>query len=424
MKRVCLSLGIVVMSLTQSFANPSDSLKLSKVKVDFSGFFRVDYWYDSRQVVDAIDGMFLLYPKKPDYDYNGVDLNENPGINALVMATRLRTGITMPDIFNAKSSIMIEGDFTGQSTIVNVRLRHAYAKFQWEKTSVLVGLTWHPLFVTEVFPSVVSLNTGAPFQSFNRSPQLTIQRKLIDGLTLSVSAIHQSDSRSSGPLPSPNESSSLYLRTGVLPNLNAHLQYVEGPFTLGGAIDFKSLRPRLYTTSLTDPTLKLTTAERVNSYTEMLYMKYQSGKFVFKAKGMLGQNLTEHLMLGGYVVSSLDSTTGREEYIPTKHLYTFGNITYGKEFQVGLFFGYAKNLGTEKNFVSSKDRIYGRGFDIKYLYRISPSVIYVKDKFQLSLELEYTAASYGDIDNFDKGKVINTDLTGVYRVLLMMQYNF
>jgi hypothetical protein len=341
-------------------ANKPDSVKIEKIRIDFSGFFRGDYWYDSRQVVDAVDGILLLYPKKPELDANGADIQAAPNANALAMASRIRTNITMPSLFNAKSTIVLEGDFTGinnisgSNSLVSIRLRHAYTKLQWEKSSLLFGLTWHPMFVTDVFPSVVSLNTGAPFQSFNRSPQLTFKQKLTEGLSLSLSLVYQSDSRSFGP----SDASSTYLRNGLTPNLNTNLQLNSGAFTFGGSFDYKTLRPRLFTTSIKTPTLKYVTNERINSYSGMLYMKYQTSKLAVKVKGILGQNLYEHLLLGGYAVSSLDSLTGKETYTPTNHLFMFGNITYGEKYQLGLFFGYAKNLGTTDNFI--KDKYYSR----------------------------------------------------------------
>jgi len=422
MRSNTLTLCFILFSFLTVFANPSDSTKVDKIKIDFSGFFRADYWYDSRQVVDAIDGIFLLYPKSPDPDANGNDINAASSVNMLSVATRLRAGMKVPDLFKAKSSIFIESDFTGTGNNVSMRLRHAYTKLQWEGSSLLFGLTWHPLFAIDVFPNVAGLNTGAPFQSFNRSPQITFQQKLNNELTLTLSAIHQSDSRSMGPNASPNESSSTYLRNGLIPNLDANLQLVTGSFTVGGSVDFKSLRPRLFTVSLNDPTQKYVTSERINSYTGMLYMKYKTQKLTIKAKGMLGQNLTEHLLLGGYAVSSLDSISGKETYTPTNHLFLFGNITYGRVYQIGIFVGYSENLGTTDNFV--KDRYYGRGMDIDYMYRVSPTFSYVRDRFQLSAEIEYTAAAYGDINHLDKGKVLNSKISENFRVLMVAQYNF
>jgi hypothetical protein len=416
--------SLLFFSFINAYSNSTDSVLVEKIKVEFSGFFRADYWYDSRQTVDAVDGLFLLYPKRPELDANGNDMQAAPSINSLAMATRLRANFKMPNLLNAKSNIYIETDFTGMSNMVNLRLRHAYTKLQWDKTSLLIGLTWHPMFVTDVFPTVASLNTGAPFQSFNRSPQLTFQHKLAQGLTLSLSLVYQSDSKSFGPNTAPNEASSSYLRNGLLPNLNGGLQLITGSFTIGGSVDFKSLRPRLFTTSLKTPTLKYVTSERVNSYSGMLYLKYQISNFSVKTKGIFGQNLYEHLLLGGYAVSSLDSLTGKEEYTPTNHLFIFTNITYGKKYQLGVFLGYAKNLGTTKNFVSSTDRIYSRGMDIDYMYRVSPTVSYINDRFLLSAELDYTASAFGDINNTHRGKILNSKITHNYRVLVVVQYSF
>lgn len=424
MKRFFFYLSLLFFSCSNVLANTPDTVKIEKIRIDFSGFFRGDYWYDSRQVVDAVDGILLLYPKKPDFDANGEDIQAAPNINALAMATRIRTSITMPYLLKAKSTIVLEGDFTGinnisgSNSLVSIRLRHAYTKLQWEKSSLLFGLTWHPMFVTDVFPSVISLNTGAPFQSFNRSPQLTFKQKLTEGLSLSLSLVYQSDSRSLGP----SDASSTYLRNGLIPNINTNLQLTKDAFTIGGSFDYKTIRPRLFTTSIKTPTLKYVTNERISSYSGMLYMKYQTTKLAVRVKGILGQNLYEHLLLGGYAVSGLDSLTGKENYTPTNHLFMFGNITYGEKYQLGLFFGYAKNLGTTDNFI--KDKYYSRGMDIDYMYRFSPSFSYIKDKFQISTELEYTASAYGSINNNNKGEIFNSKITSNYRLLIVVQYSF
>ncbi len=421
-----LKRSLVLLFLIQgfsSFSNSLDTIKVEKVKVDFSGFFRADYWYDSRQIVDAIDGLFMLYPKAPDFDANKRDINAAPSVNMLAVATRLRAGIKMPDLFKAKSLVMVEGDFTGTGNNVSVRLRHAYTKLQWERSTLLFGLTWHPMFVLDVFPTVASLNTGAPFQSFNRSPQITFQQKLTKGLTLSLSAVHQSDSKSYGPNATPNEASSTYLRNGLFPNVNANLQLVAGAITIGGSVDYKSIKPRLYTNSPTNPSEKYKTDERIKSFSSMVYAKYQGAKLTIKAKGILGQNLYEHLLLGGYAVSKINNDTGKETYTSTNHLFLFGNITYGKVVQFGLFAGYAKNLGADANLVD-KSRVYGRGFEIDRMYRIAPSLSYIKDRFQISGEVEYTATAFGDIDINNKGKIINSKITDNYRVLVVVQYNF
>ena len=67
----------------------------------------------------------------------------------------------------------IEAEFFGTSDadLNGFRLRHGYLKLDWPHSELMVGQFWHPMFVTESFPDVVSFNTGAPFQPFNRSPR-------------------------------------------------------------------------------------------------------------------------------------------------------------------------------------------------------------------------------------------------------------
>ena len=97
LKRIII-ICLLFIPFHSAFSNTPDSIKVEKVKIDFSGFFRADYWYDSRQIVDAIDGLFMLYPKAPDPDFSGRDINAAPSVNMLAVATRLRAGIKMPDL--------------------------------------------------------------------------------------------------------------------------------------------------------------------------------------------------------------------------------------------------------------------------------------------------------------------------------------
>ena len=70
----------------------------------------------------------------------------------------------------AATSAKVEADFAGTgSTYFLLRLRQAYARFTWAKSDLLIGQTWHPLYAT-LSPTVVSLNTGAPFQPLQPQP--------------------------------------------------------------------------------------------------------------------------------------------------------------------------------------------------------------------------------------------------------------
>jgi hypothetical protein len=150
----------------------------SSFGISFSGYVKTDIFYDSRQTVDIREGHFLLYPKGPLDDLDGRDINRRAGLNILSIQTRLAGKITGPDALGAKTSAYVEGEFFGVSDADTngFRLRHAYLKLNWTSSALLIGQYWHPMFIVEDYPDVVSFNTGAPFQPFNRSPQIRYTR--------------------------------------------------------------------------------------------------------------------------------------------------------------------------------------------------------------------------------------------------------
>jgi hypothetical protein len=421
--KTLLSAAFMVALLASHSALAQDTTEQKKPKVEFSGFLRLDYWYDSRMNSEVLDGLFIFYPLPQKFDENGVDINANGGLNALALGTRLRTNIAMPNILGAKSSVLVEADFTGLSNNVHMRFRHAFAKLQWNSgTELNLGLTWHPMFVTEVFPHVASLNTGAPFQSFNRSPQLTLKQSITPNLKVILSALTQSDYKNPGP--EPENYSTKYLRYSLVPNLHAQLQFIANPITLGVAVDYKNLRPLLSTKSILEPGKFYATNESVNCFSYMAYAKVQQGMLVAKLKGMMGQNLADHLMLGGYAVATLDSLTGRQTYTPLNHAFGQLNITYGKSFMPGIFIAYAKNLGASKAVVNDSQRIYARGGEVDQLYRITPNITYRNSNLTFMAEVEHTIAAIGVIDMTNKAKVKSPNRTANTRILLMVQYDF
>jgi hypothetical protein len=144
----------------------------------------------------------------------------------------------------------------------------------------------------------------------------------------------------------------------------------------------------------------------------MGYYKYSHNSFLASAKTILGQNLTEHLMMGGYAVQSYDSVSHRETYTPTNHLNIWVLLAYGEKVRGSLFTGFSKNLGTDE---VNNGVYYARGHDIDYLYRIAPSVSFVSGTVQLSTELEYTVAAYGTPN--PSGLVKNSEPIGNLRLL-------
>jgi len=363
--------------------------------ISFSGFVKTDIFYDTRQSVIIREGHFLLYPQNESLDINGNDVNDKSSLNMLSIQTRLNGKITGPDAIGAKTSGVIEGEFFGHSDadINGFRLRHAFVKLDWEKTSLLVGQTWHPMFIAEMFPGVVSFNTGVPFQPFSRNPQIRFTHSL-DKLKLIAVAASQRDFSSNGP----NGFTSIYLRNSVVPNIHAQVQYSGDDFFGGAGIDYKKITPRLVTTN------NIKTDNSVSSLAFTGFVKIYVEPVTFKFQGVYGGNLADQIMLGGYAVKSLDTLTGIEDYTVINCLSVWGEVSVGKNIEYAVFAGYTKTLGADDNIVGA---YYARGTNIENVFRVSPRVQFNFNSLRFSTELEYTSAGYGTANNLDKGKIEN-----------------
>ncbi len=380
--------------------------------ISFSGFVKTDVIYDTRQTVALREGHFLLYPQNEKLDLNNSDVNDKSNFNILSIQSRLLGKISGPEAFGANTSAQIEAEFFGTSDgdINGFRLRHAFVKFDWENISLLVGQTWHPMFITEVFPGVVSFNTGVPFQPFARNPQIRLLQSF-DNIRLIFTAASQRDFSSNGP----DGFTSAYLRNSVIPNLNAQVQFAKENNLIGVGLDFKKLTPRIVTTK------NFITEKSISTLSFTGYFKFSPDPVTIKSQLVYGSNLADLMMLGGYAVKSTNTADGQEEYSGIKILSVWGELIYGKEIELGLFGGYSKNLGTDDNIYGA---YYGRATNIDNLIRISPRVQFNSGKSRISTELEYTVAAYGKNDNLNKGKVIDTKSIANFRLLLAVYYFF
>jgi len=404
---ILFSLGLIAGILPATGQQPTSDPSWG---IRFSGFVRSDYWYDSRKIVSIREDIFLLLPSPVLADQQGNDINANGGFNYSAIFSRLTGTITGPDAFGAKTSGVLDADFSGVSNadINGLRLRHAFGRLRWENTELLFGQFWHPMFVPKVFPNVISLNTGAPFQPFIRSPQIALTR-FWGNYNLQLAMISQRDHASDGPLGVRSD----YMRNSLVPNIHLQLQFDNQQTIWGLAADFKRLRPRLVTEA------NIQTAETIDNWSFMAYARHNSGNLTLRGKAIYGQNLFEHMMLGGYAVRSIDPITRFETYTPTNHLFVWGNLTYGRTVQASIFAGFAQNFGTSH---TNTGVFFGRGHNIAYMYRIAPSISFVSNRVQIASELEYTVAAYGQPDNH--GIIADSEHVSNLRMKVSLFYNF
>jgi hypothetical protein len=396
MKRL-FTLSLIALIL-MPFMNYIMAQEKSAVEVKFNGFVKTDIIYDTRQNLAIREGHFYILPLDEVLDANGDDINATPNFNILNVQTRGMVSISVPDVLGAKATGYIEGAFFGsaEGNINTFRLRHAFGKLDWGSTVLLIGQYWHPMFITECFPDVVSFNTGAPFQPFTRNPQIRLQQYIGD-LRLELTAASQRDFASTGP----NGGSSQYLRNAVIPDLNFGMQYKFGKSLIGAAAEYKTLLPRMsYTYMEEGVSTTVKTDETVGSYAVMGYGKLAVGDFQLKSEAVYGQNLTNMTMIGGYY--QVGGIGDLPTYSPDNILSVWGELIYGKDLQFGLFGGYAQNSGSDEAILTDK---FSRAPDIEYIYRVSPRIVWNLDKFRFAFEIEYTSAAYGEVDYNDHAKV-------------------
>ncbi|HSV87866.1 MAG TPA: hypothetical protein VLH61_04430 [Bacteroidales bacterium] len=408
--RTFILVFLAIIFNTTAFAKGQQQTQEPAWGIRFTGFVRSDYWFDSRKILSIREDIFLLIPAPIQPDITGYDLNATPSFNYSAIFSRLTGIITGPEAFGAKTSGVLDADFSGVSNadVNGFRLRHAFARLRWEKTELLFGQFWHPMFVPEVFPHVIALNTGAPFQPFIRSPQIAVSR-FWDNYSLQLALISQRDHASDGPLGVRSD----YMRNSLIPNIHLQFQHRSENTVLGVAADFKRLRPRLVTEA------QFETNEILDNWSFMAFGRHKINNLTIRGKAIYGQNLFEHMMLGGYAVRTSDPVTRRETYTPTNHLFVWGNLTHGRNFQVSLFAGFAKNFGTTHENLGI---FYGRGSNIDYMYRIAPSISFTSNRVQVATELEYTSAAYGQPDSH--GRINDSQEVANLRLQLSLFYNF
>jgi hypothetical protein len=457
MKRVILPLLIIISILVNAQEKQDFGIK-------FSGFVKSDFFYDTRQNVSIREGHFLLYPSPIVKDVNGSDINSQGNFNFLSIQSRLTGKITGPDAFGAKTTGLLEADFFGNETsnvfadVNGFRLRHAYAKMNWAKTELLFGQYWNPLFVANCFPGVISFNTGAPFQAFSRNPQIRATQKIGD-FSIIAAVASQRDFTSPG--------GSTALRNSGIPDMHFQIQWgikndsTNTEFLAGIGGEYKIIRPRLNSeksttvpesysidttispwhithTNAVTTTKKYKVDETLGTYTAIIFAKVKVPVLTAKIYGLYGQNTYDLVMLGGYAVDTIcDANTGKLDYTPVNILSTWLDLsTNGKKIQYALFAGYTKNMGVDKelgfknnsNIVNALKST-SRGYDIESIIRVAPRVVFIAGKLQLTVEVEYTSASYAtttnnklDIDR--KGKITKSESVSNIRGLFAVIYNF
>lgn len=387
--------------------------------VSLYGFVRSDYIFDSRKSAMAREDQLNLYPLDVVKDANGKDVNTVAQSNFLAVTSRIGVKVKGPDVWGAKISGTIESDFyaTIEANIGSLRLRHAFISMDWSKTSLTMGQTWYPTFITEVFPGVANFNTGILFNPYGMASQVRLKQALSKEVSITATAYKEREFPAAAVTGTAANAPTI---NSLLPTLNAQLQYKGKNVFLGAGFEYKSLQP------LTDngATPKLVTSEKINSSSVFAYGKYANEEITIKAYGISGGNMNNLVMIGGFTGNTV---AGIQSYDPTKTTALWVDISSnGKTIAPGFFFGTTKNNGSGTA-AGTAAQIYGRGVSgarvIDNVWRASARVDFKKNKFRVSPELEYTDATWGDADLFGKATTNKKDV-GNFRTMISCVYSF
>ena len=413
------------------------------------GFIRNYFTFDSRESVSATGDLFYYLPKNASMK-DGIDVNDQASFRYLSLTSRLGVDVSGYYVGNAHFSAKIEGDFysgLGNSTNANAgtyfpsnakisgtataRLRQAFVTVTWkelgkqQKNSVALkmGQAWHPMAAD--MPHIFSLEAGAPFGPFSRTPQVTMDASLGSNWIVSASAIWQMQYQSSGPIGA----SASYMKYGMTPEIYAGITYKADGFLMRAGADVLSIKPRVLG-QLDGKTVKV--SDRKTSVLGYVYAQYSYKNFAVKAKTTFGEGGEHMNLMSGYAKIG-EKTDGSWEYASMRNSSSWLSLSYGKKWQGVLFLGYVKNLGLAEAAAGplAKDDVYfcGNGFsNINQVYRINPQLIYNIGKMNIGLEYQWTAVQYGE---YDEGKLNAHALAdqglhwiGNNRVNVMVKFNF
>lgn len=390
------------------------------VKAEVYGFVRNYFTYDSRSCVQSNEGLFNMLPNDVNYGVNGDDLNAIPSVRFLSMTTRFGINVSGPEIWGAKSSAKIESDFCGASsgTAFNLRIRQAYTKLAWDNSDLLVGQAWHPMS-GDLMPEVFSLATGAPFNPFNRSPQVRYNYAPVKGLSFTAAALYQYQYGSVGL---DGKTSNVYSRNAIVPELFIGMTAKGKHFTGGFGVNASTIAPRVLANDMR-------VDERLTSYSAMAFGSLKVDDLSVRAKAVYGQN-TSHMQqpTGFGVVEVFDNGVYNYESMQLGSAWI--TMMYGKKLRYGFFAGWMKNYGSAGDDFMNLVVRNNRGMD--QAYRFSPIVTYKVENMQIGLEYEHTATAYGDyaldMNDFPReitnGTVTNTHWVANNRVCVMVKYDF
>ena len=480
MKNILIVCALCVSCALSAYAAPADSTaraaKKEAVKSHLQqhfkvyGFVRNFFAFDSRESISGTGDLYNYQPRDEKWNQteaeaavSGVpreDLNAQSTFRFLSLTSRIGLNVVGYKWRGTEFGGKIEADFyAGLSGVgaqthkltgtAQLRLRQAYLTLGWDslrmnskdyaRVDLLIGQVWHPLAAD--LCDAISLNNGAPFGPFSRTPQVKMDARLGSYFTLTASVLWQMQYISTGP----DGQSAEYMAYGKTPEtyLGLSFHHPSGVLLRAGA-DVLSIKPRHIGTVIDagGNEVQVSVKDRITTVSPFLYFQFKKGDFSIKAKSIFAE-AGEHMNLnGGYGVKAVNAD-GSWEYTPTRNSTTWLSIVYGgkvgkqedkhqQKLQGILFGGYIRNFGTKEALLDANgdglaDKFYfPRASHMNLMWRLSPTILWTVGKFQLGCEYEITSVQYGDGKISAANGLSENGLHWVtnHRVQLMTKYNF
>ena len=459
MKRVICIVLLSLPFLGIAQDKPKDKAKPDadkKASLSFYGFVRNYFNYDSRRTMTACGGEYNMIPYDEDWNItteeeatliaNGVtaadgtelrfDRNAAPQTHLLALSSRFGLNLNGPQLIGATSEGKFEADFAGFGTNNTIlRLRLAYLRLNWGGKyghSLTIGQDWHPLTKGNM-PDVLGMAAGAPFRPHSRTPQITYDIWLPWRFGFTASALWQYQFTS----PGPDGESAKYANEAILPELFLGVLYQSEHSKAMLGVDYTRLTvSRMlsvpYTIGGTSMSADVRFRGSCHSFSPTFLYEYEKDKFTLQFRSTLAENLG-HLTIPGSGYALLSEGLSYQ-FQPFTAAISYLNLSYGKRWRTNLFIGYHKSLGLADGTLT----LYAAGVpdpayiytkkgvnNINSIYRVAPSFSYNVKAFNIGLEYEWTAVTYGDLQP-DGTVANNANLRQVsnHRICALVKYNF
>ena len=415
------------------------------------GGLSTESFYDSRQVFGYHHDEIAFIPLQPKFDPRGCDINDKDQFNMLGVRTCLGLHVKGPQLWGARTSAVVEGEFNGlPSTDVNdpnvsrlerarldtvrlFRLERGYFNFAWKNTCMLVGHYYHPLVLDEMFPETISRGHGRGYDPFDWHPQIKLRHRKdnFEGVVAISKRFYDEGARLS-----------------TIPDLFGQVNFhIYDKHIVGAGINYHVQVPRIST----DTGYK--TTEHVSSIYPFIFARLRARQFDIKARFTYLENGSVYDMIGSYAVTQRNEITDEWQLTNLRSLSFWAEFVYKKfsKIEPALFVGITKNIGAPKNIIKGYsttitedckereiclpllDRVSSIFPNVDYMFIVAPRIRARFGNFTLGAEIEFVRAAFAktqfDEDGLEKDydnryRVVNSIATSNFRFLLATFYHF